>query len=609
MRAITYLAVCALTVSAAAEPPRADCTFNPATYRDARAIRAEASRLAERIAPNASGGGKRRAVSPPWANYPENRNFIDVEIFAKMKKAGVNSSLRSSDTEFLRRITIDLAGRIPTRDEVHAFLADTGSDKRERAIDRLMGSDDFTDRWTLWFGDLVQNVLSASAVGQGTFRGRTPYYNWIKKNIAENRPYDAMVREALAGTGNYRTGDGTANYFARLVQGNGPPQDTFDNLATQSAQQFLAVPMMCVSCHDGAGHLELVNMGMSRVKRRQLWGIAAFFARTNVTFGAPPEFDMIVADGPRGEYLLDTDSGNKSARIPKEGESATVEPQYLDGGKPAAGESRRAAYGRMLTADRQFARAAVNYIWKELFGLGIVEPADSFDLARLTPPAGIEAQPTHPALLEQLTDEFINGGFNLRALIRTMVNSNAYQLSGRYPGEWKETYTPLFARHYPRRMMAEVLHDALYQVSEQEFKAVITEHGLIRKAVATPDPLSLVFNGIPAGQFLGDFGQGNRDTEARTAEPSLLQTLTMLNDALVIRASRRQLGTYVSKVLRETRDPNEITERLYVQTLSRRPTEEELAIARAYLTADDKLDDRAEDLQFVLFNKLEFLFY
>lgn len=610
MRAATWLVLCALTFPAAAQkPPRADCTFDPATYRTAGQIRADVSRLAERIAPNAS-GGKRRAAGPPWGNFPTNRNVIDVELFTKMKKAGINPALASSDTEFLRRITIDLAGRIPTRDEVHAFLADASPDKRDKAIDRLIASDDFTDRWTLWFGDLVQNVLSASGVGQGTFRGRTPYYNWIKQHIAANTPYDAMVRELLTSSGNYRTGNGAANYFVRLIQENGPIQDTFDNVATQSGQQFLAVPMNCVSCHDGAGHLEQVNLGMSRVKRRQLWGNAAFFSRVTATIQQNGEtFDFIVSESPRGEYLLDTDSGNKSPRLPREGEPEVVEPQYLDGSKPTPGENRREAYARMLTADRQFARAAVNYIWKELFGLGIVEPVDSFDLARLAPPDGIQAQPSHPALLEQLTQSFIDSGYDLRALIRLMAVSNAYQLSGRYPGEWKEMYTPFFARHYPRRMMAEVVHDAIYQASELAFSARLTDHGEIKKAVATPDPLALIFNGIAAGQFLSDFGQGNRDTEARTSEPSLLQVLTMLNDIAVNRAARRQLNAYVGKVLKETRDPGVITDRLYVNTLSRHPTAEELAIATAFLTEDSNLDVRAEDLQFVLFNKLEFLFY
>jgi len=134
---------------------------------------------------------------PPPIVYPSSRNFIDTEIFGKMKLARIAPASMSSDTEFLRRVTIDLAGRIPTANEVNAFLGDTSADKRDRLIDTLLASDDFNDRWTLWFGDLVQNIYDASSVGQGVLTGRSPYYHWIRDAIAGHKAYDAMVRELL----------------------------------------------------------------------------------------------------------------------------------------------------------------------------------------------------------------------------------------------------------------------------------------------------------------------------------------------------------------------------------------------------------------------------
>lgn len=584
----------------------ADCTFNPAQHRNERQIRAEVSRLSEIVAPSAA-TGKRRSVPPPKTSWPTAKNFIDVAIFERQQRDGVAPASISSDTEFLRRVTIDLAGRLPNGDEIVAFMADTSSDKRDRAIDRLLQTEEFNDRWALWFGDLVQNTQFASGMGSGVGAGRTPYYRWMRAAIAERKPYDAMVRELIAGSGNSAT-NGPPNYAVRQRQGNGPLQDTFDNLATASGAQFLAMPLNCVSCHDGIGHLEPVNLGLSRVKRTQLWGMSAFFARTLFRNDGTA---VTVNDQGTGAYRLNTVSGNKTPRKAPEGFGDTAPPVYLTGGTPNEGEVLRVAYGRLLTADRQFARAAVNYIWKEMFGLGIVEPVDGFDLARLSPPAGIDPQPTHPALLEDLTDHFITSGYDLRGLLRTMAQSSTYQLSSRYDaGTWSEAWTAYFARHYPRRMLAEVVLDAIHQATGRTIDITGQDFGRITKVIQAPDPFAIqqARGGFPYSLFLADFGQGNRDTVMRSNAPSLIQTLTMMNDPMVLRGTKRSQPTHVQLILRDTRDPAAITNRLYLATLGRYPTEEERGIATAFLTGGGTLDDRTEDLQYALLNKLEFLF-
>jgi hypothetical protein len=611
------LGAIALTLSA---QPHPDCTYDPGRVRDERQVRAELSRLAERVAPNAATTGKRRSVAPPDVPpFPVERNFVDVEIFGRMKRDGIRPAALATDTEFLRRVTIDLAGRIPTPDEVHAFLADSGTDKRGRAIDRLLADDSFNDRWTLWFGDLVQAVQSANGVGQGVGLGRDPYHAWIRAAFANRKPYDVMVRELLASSGDQRF-DGAVNYLVRLKQLNGPVQDTFDNGATQSGAQFLAMPLNCISCHDGAGHLEPVNRGLAGKKRYELWQMAAFFARADIRPFSPvpgKPATWLVSDKLNGAYLLQTNSGNKSVRQPLPGQSITVTPAYLGGGTANDGEGLRAAYARMLTADPQFARAAVNYLWKELFGLGIVEPADSFDLARLRPeslPAGVSLQPTHPALLEQLATTFRDSGYDIRALLRLLASSSAYQLSARYQGgTWNESWTPYFARHFPRRLLAEVMLDALHQATGRSITlrmSIPGEEGTIsvNKAIALSDtfaPLSL--GDTPYSSFLTDFGMGNRDTVPRSGSPSLLQALTIMNAETVMDGVHRVKANNVSAILAATRDPAEIARRLYFATLSRPPQGDELAKAIAYLQ-EGKLEDSVEDLQYVLLNKLEFLY-
>lgn len=605
MRTSTIVALCVVTAALPSSSRAADCTFDPAQHRNERQIRAEVSRLAEIVAPSAA-QGKRRSVPPPKTSWPTAKNFIDVAIFERQQRDGIAPASISSDTEFLRRVTIDLAGRLPTGDEIVSFVADTGLDKRDRAIDRLLATEEFNDRWALWFGDLVQNTQFVSGMGSGVGAGRTPYYKWMRAAIAERKPYNAMVRELIASTGNTAT-NGAPNFIVRQRQGNGPIQDTYDNLATSSGAMFLAMPLNCVSCHDGIGHLEPVNLGLSRVKRTQLWGLAAFFAHTQFRNDVNA---INITDAGTGNYRLNTTFGNKTARTPPEGFGDVAQPVYFNGGKPNEGESWRAAFGRLLTEDRQFARAAVNYIWKEMFGLGIVEPVDGFDLARLSPPAGLEPQATHPALLEALTDHFIGSGYDLRALIRTMAQSSTYQLSSRYDaGTWSEAWTEYFARHYPRRLMAEVLLDAIHQATGRTVDINIVDLGRITRAIQAPDPFSIVQSrgAAPYATFLADFGQGNRDTTMRSNSPSLIQTLTMMNDPMVLRGTKRTQATHVQIILRETRDPFAITNRLYLATLGRYPTNEERNIAVAFLEGGN-VEDRTEDLQYALLNKLEFLF-
>src|ERR1700741_2698965 len=229
---------------------------------------------------HAAGDSRRRAVGKPSSAGPlPVANFIDTHIGAKLAGAGIVPAAVAKDEEFLRRVTVDLTGAIPTAAEVETFIADTRTDKRARKIDELLNSGAFVDRWTLWYGDLVQNVQVSEAVRQN-YLGRNAHYLGIKESIRTTKPYDARVREDLAGEGN-NVAAGTANYVVRQSQNNGPPQDTYDNLAAHSAEKFLGLPILRISCHSGPGHLELVNIYLRGKTRDDFWKMAAFFARTS----------------------------------------------------------------------------------------------------------------------------------------------------------------------------------------------------------------------------------------------------------------------------------------------------------------------------------------
>ena len=608
------LAVVAPTLLLGAE--KETCPFGPFDLRSPReqqvSLYHQLSVTAEAVAPS----GRHRAVGPPAGgiSYPASINYIDDEIFGKMRTDGIRSSDLSSDDEFLRRVTIDLTGQIPDSATVTAFLADKSADKRAKTIDALLASDAFVDRWTMWFGDLVNNV-QVSANSREFAQGRNAYYNYIHDSIKANKPYDQMVRELLGANGD-SFASGPPNFWVRQIQPNGPIQDTYDNLAAESGRMFLGMPLQCISCHNGLGHLDQVNVYLKGHSRYDFWGSASFFSRGRATrVSQDPNNKNLVSwnlvDAATGSYQLNTTSGNKSARAPI-GTQNTVSPAFLMTGEaPRAGEPWREAYGRMLTANPQFALAAVNYLWKEMFGLGIVEPADNMDPTRYDPnnlPSGQTVQPNHPALLTRLGNDFTTSKYDLRAILRTMAMSNTYQLSTKYTATtWNESWTPYYARHIPRRLMAESLMDAIAKATNVPVTYTITSGGTTTSAMKLPDTLEVRNNVY--GRFMDEFGRGNRDDEARSNDTSIAQSLSLMNDGTVVvnRTHRSTANSTVAKTLASTTDPNTITDQLYLTTLSRYPTATEKAQAVAYLKSGT-LANKTEDLQWVLLNSLEFLF-
>lgn len=571
----------------------------PAEQRDAlyRSLSANAETVSAR----------RRAVKAP-ANPQTSLavvNYIDRHIGDKLTADGIVPTAIASDEEFLRRVSLDLTGVIPDSAAVTAFVNDPTADKRTRKIDELLASEAFNDRWTMWIGDLVQNV-TASANVRLFPQGRNAYYTYLKDAIRSKKPYDQIVRELISGKGD-SWAVGQADYVVRQIQRNGPPQDTFDNLATHSGEKFLGMPLLCLSCHDGRGHLEQVNLSLSTKTRYELWGMSAFFSRTQTRqirdATNPQTFKYDVTDNTNGVYRLNTTDGNKSPRAPSAGQSDIVTPKYMFTGEvPRSGEAYRDAYGRMLTADRQFGRATVNYLWKEMLGLGMVEPVNAFDLAKL------EVQPTHPALLEEMATDFIAGGFNLRTMLRTIAMSSTYQLSTVYtPGNWNEAWVPTFARRYPKRMQAEALLDSVVRATAVPIAIPVQGLGTITTAMALPD--SVEASRRPEGLFLNEFGRGNRDDITRTNDGAISQALSMMNHNLVAsRVRQATANSTVAKTLASTTDPGTIVDQIYLATLSRRPTSSERLSEIDFLRGG-VLSQRTEDLQWVLINSLEFLFY
>ncbi len=654
-------------VARQAEQPSAtisDCSFvkRPEDYIGTEARhRSAVSQMTELAAASLAGEGVQ--LVPP--QQMPRKNFIDDLIFGKMGVAGIQSAPLCTDEEFLRRATLDLTGRIPSADDVTNFLKDQDQIKRDILLDKLIYSPEFNDKWAMFFGDLYKNTAFASNINR-QIGGAEAMHKFIYDSLVQNKNYAQMATEMITARGDSYA-DGTVNF---IVGGNvpmGPAQDTYDGLAVQTGTTFLGLSSMdCLLCHDGAGHLDAVNVWAAKTTRQDAWGLAAFYARTRRTqVNVNNVARYTVTEATTGDYDLNTNSGNRQNRTPI-GSTRSIAPKYMFGSKGGVttGEDRRTALARYITQDPQFARAIVNYIWEELMVEGFVSPSNTFDLARLSPgstmPDGWELQPTNPELLEALAQDFSSNGFDLRRLIKLISLSNTYQLSSKYPGTWKVEYVPYYARKYVRRLRAEEMHDAIVKATNLPPVTQYTPSGgvatkmlgfpildennvklrEIQWAMQLPDTAQPRQGqlGASSAAFLNSFLRGNRDTNARTGDASILQALNMMNNGFIQmrvnymanNTSTTNVSGYVDpipgyntdkilstvkKLMETTGLTNEqIITQLYLNTLSRNPTQKEITKILPFFTpasgqAAALAKQRAiEGIQWVLLNKVDFLF-
>jgi hypothetical protein len=554
----------------------------------------------------------------PAAEAPKmpRRNFIDEFVFGKMERNGVPAAPRATDEEFLRRVTLDLTGRLPSPETITAFVADQSPGKRDQYIESLfpklptMGVGrrptrvgPYLDRWSTFFGDMFRN-------NEQLREGINSFHDYIYKSFELNIPYDEFVRDMITASAVSTWTTGPANFVARhrVMAGDGYSEmnheDTADELAIWTTRLFLGVDMECFSCHDGKAHLEKVSLWGARQKRADVWRQAAWFGKTFVApvYGRIPEFR--VNDTEKG-YNLKTKS---VIRLPRY--AADLTPTFaIDGAKydQRAGEKEREQYARLLTSHPQFARATVNLFWAELMGKGIVDPPFGFDLDRQDPanppPAPWTVQPSHPELLNALADDFRKHGHDLRHLMRTIVRSNAYQLSAYFPGDWKPAYDNYFARHNTRRMSAEEFWDAVQDATgiHESFKVKDLDRKFkyVMEASFNQD-----FAGSHAGlwNMLQDWGQTDRE-DPPTDRASMVQAASLLNHDLILSRVKVAKGGRLEKLL--AKKDNELVDELFLATISRIPSNQERVMSQQLLARDRT--SGAEDLLWALLNRADFI--
>jgi Protein of unknown function (DUF1549)/Protein of unknown function (DUF1553) len=603
---------------------REDCSYlqNPDTFRGAMATHRDlVSRSTEMISQSIiSAIDEQTEISLVPPQEIPRKNFIDNILFDRMARDNVMSAQITSDAEFIRRVYLDITGRIPSAADVTAFLADTAVNKRDALVDRLIGSPEYIDKWTMFFSDLFKVTARSTNVVRYS-GGRDAFYNYIKNSISANKSYAQMATEMITATGDNFI-DGQNNFIVGGIVPMGPQQDTMDGSAVNTASAFLGINTLdCLLCHNGAGHLESVNLWGSQRTRAEAWGISAFFARVRrqrqVLSQQPNYAKFIVSELNNGEYQLNTNSGNRQPRFPINGVS-TVQPRYIfNGGGVNQGENRRQAAARHVTSDFQFARAAVNYVWEKLMVEALVSPSNTFDPARLDPaaqlPPGWSLQPANAELLNALADDFVKNNYNIRTLIATIAKSSAYQLSSQYPGNWNLGLVPYYARKFARRLDAEEIHDSIikasgigvnYQIRDSLGQPTFT----VNWAMQLPDTAEPRGNG-QASAFLNSFIRGDRDVKPRSLEPSIMQALNMMNHQFVMtRIHNNNNGSNVQKLLADqSLTPAQITTQLYLNTLSRNPAQSELDKLTPLFSSLGR-QQATETIQWALLNKVDFIF-
>lgn len=541
------------------------------------------------------------------------RNFIDEFLFARMDASGVAPAPLTTDAEFMRRAHLDLTGRIPQPAEVEAFLADPSTAKRAQLIERLLASSAYNDHWTHYFADRFQ--VGASAFRHVGLSGRNDFHRYLRNFIEQDRPYRQLVQELITVTGD--TGVNPAgNFLARYYNQGIPIQDTWDGLTDLVTTTFLGYKTECVSCHRGRGYLDRINLHLSRRTREDFYRMSAFWARLAwVPLFSDFQQSRVrfqFVDRTTGFYDGTVDPTNPGPRPSRIG--GPYSPAYFSSGETPSGDNWRAEFGRMLTSDRQFARATVNYLWAEIFRYGIVDPPNAWDLARVDPlnppPAPWALQNSNPELLEALTEAFIASDYSVKKLLRLITNSTTYQLSSRYAGQWRPEFSRFFARYNPKRLSAEELYDA--QIVSTQNEIPLSVQGFdepLRFAQQLPDPTE------PAGdgrvlEWLRNLGRGDWFFVPSQKEPSSLMSLFLLNSyQTVLLGHANDFNGGPNRVIRtaaENISDEQAIRRIFLATLTRPPTPDELQTVLA--ARRGPRTEWLSDLQWALLQKQDFVF-
>ena len=476
---------------------------------------------------------------------------IDALLAERWQEAGIESAQPSSDSEFVRRVYLDLTGVIPRVSEVREFLDNKRPDKREQLIERLLAS----PRYPTHMANTWRQIMIPGGLDLEQLQNVAGVQNWLRKQFAQNMRYDRIVSDFLVATGG---GDaGPALFYTSL---DVKPE----KLAASTARIFLGLQIECAECHPHP---------FDHWTQQDFWGYAAFFAQLEQSENRR---------GPADVGLVDLDTGDVT--LPDS--DTVVLPRYPDGNAvdADAGGTRRVQLAIwMASRDNPYLpKAAVNRVWSHLFGRGLIEPVD--DIGEHNPPS-------HPKLFDELTDYFVATDFNVQELLRTLTNTKAYQLSSRLEGE--PPASDLFASMAIKTMTAEQLYDSLDRIAGGR-PADIPNFFQIRSRLFDQRRLA----------FIGKMQmQGGNATEF---DAGVLQALTLLNGSNVNVASQADQSGVLIALDSPLFNEEERIETLFLGTLSRKPTEDEAGLFIGHIKDSQNGSQAIGDVLWALLNSAEF---
>jgi hypothetical protein len=498
------------------------------------------------------------------AKYPEiaKNNFIDDKLIAKWKDLGLTPSPLCDDEQFFRRIHLDAIGTLPTPAEIKTFMVDKAADKRAKAIDKVLQRPEFVDFWALKWGDLLR--INRDALNE---RGMWSFHNWVRAQLRDNRPIDEMVRDIVTAEGSTYT-EGPANFF--MTSNNAA------DWAETTSQLFLGVRIGCAKCH---------HHPFEKWSQDDYYSMAAFFVR----LGTKNSQEFGIFGREKVVYLKST--GEQTH--PRKG--GVVKSRPLDGLEMNDPIDRRVKLAEWMTAADNpfFAKNIVNRFWGYTMGRGLVEPLDD---VRATNPA------SNPHLLDALAADFVKHKYDLKHVLRTIMNSRAYQLSStKIPGNEADAANVHYTRFTVRRLTAEQMADALDFATGTREKYPGMPLGT--RAIQLPD------SGVKS-YLLDVFGRPPRQITCeceRTTQPNIAQALHLLNgDALNKKIANA--GGRIETLLKAKKTNEQIVEELFLVTLSRMPNQDEIDRAGRWIREASSQREGLQDVLWVLLNSREFTF-
>jgi len=517
-----------------------------------------------------------RATVPLGVKTPEytfaEQSPVDRFTQKKWRELGLVPSELAPDNEFIRRVTLDLTGSLPTPAQIDRFLADKSSNKRDRLIDELLESPEYS----YYFAGKWADILRVKRRGQqDRAKGTFAFHAWIRKSMAQDRPYDEFVRDILGATGDELSSPPVV-WYKELQQ----PQEFVDD----AAQVFLGLRLACAQCH---------HHPYEKWSQDDYWGLAAFFGRIG------RRQVPVLGSGQQNATRLAI-FANSRGSVQNKKTQRTAEIKPLDAPAIEVGpydDPRQKLADWMVKKDNPFfSKAVANRYWAHFFGRGIVDPLDDM---RITNP------PSNPELLDWLAKDFVDNKFSLKHLVRTIVRSRTYQLSSA-PNEFNKHDKQNYARFYPRRMTAEVLFDAVNQVASApaNFGGLPTDKHAPNRAIMLPD------ESFPS-YFLDVFGRPQRISACeceRVSEANLAQALHLLNSDEIQGKLQRPSGR-ADKMVQDKRPDAEKVRELFVWAFARQPTDEQRKVALDHIDKNATNKRIAyENIIWALINSKEFVF-